>query len=294
MKKLLPFAFLLAISSAYAQQPANPPLVTAPWSNKNPDIVAIISKDPSAGAAFVTFGPGAPADGHWAITVSSPATGSVELDVLDTYDNIQAAKAFCDLIDASNVLRVGNISCQDTSPVLGVSNWMNNLVTVVPRTGFITGSAGTPSRDAGPTFALERLPEDGAGMPPGSNIGQIIFASHTTANGGHGVAQYATLSGTVLNPDIGNVQGMFQFYTAITQAGPFANLSLRMNLWRGIVMCDTDGSCPTDVGMGTINVPRSKSDGSGGGFFIGAQKICVDPKTNLLYLAPGSACPPGG
>jgi hypothetical protein len=32
----------------------------------------------------------------------------------------------------------------------------------------------------------------------------------------------------------------------------------------------------------------------GPGLIIGGRKMCVDPATALLYLAPGSACPPGG
>lgn len=219
-------------------QPANPPLVTAAWSPLNPDICAVVSTDPSGGAALVTLsGPMPAPTSDFILRVASAQGGQVDLHAIvhegTTWDSL--AKDFADQINANETLRGANIACQYSGgPLFGVTHFSDNLMVVTPLTGepLIKVYNGSQAWDAGPTFALSRKPPGKPGAAgsvqsqvdgkwyqvplPGSNTGQFMFVA---VNSKGNDTQYAMFSTTVLNADTDNLQALFQIFLVKTIDG---------------------------------------------------------------------------
>jgi hypothetical protein len=219
---------MLAASLAVAQQPANPPLVSAPWSMLNPDLAGIVSTDRSAGASLVTFnGPMPAPTSDFILRVASAQGGQIDYHGIVNEHSTWASIAhdLCAQINADPVQAAAHIACQINYPestFFGVTHYNDNYMVVTPLTGepLIKVNNGSLAWDAGPILFLNRSPGFGAVPPPGSNCGQLTFNAPTTQTPGKASASYVVLGCTVLNADVGTgIQGMLSIYLAHTVNG---------------------------------------------------------------------------
>ncbi len=201
-------------------QPANPPLVTAAYSPLNPDIAALVSKDPSGGATLVTLsGPMPAPTSQFILRIGSAKGGQVDITstVVEGTTWTTMAKDFADQINANATLKAVNIACQYSGgPLFGVTHFADNYMVCTALTGtpLIKVYNGSQAWDAGPFLALIRKP---GGVPlPGSNVGQLAFCSINSAGND---TQYVLLNSTVLDADVNNLQAMFQILLARTIDG---------------------------------------------------------------------------
>jgi hypothetical protein len=290
------FALATRVSAQEPNQPTNPPLLSVPWSTLNPDMAGLVSTDRSAGATLVTL--------HWptmvaptsdfVLRVSSVHGGQVDFHGIVQKDSTYAsiAKDLCDQINANASQKAANVGCQLNNPGIstffGVSHFNDNPLTVSGLTGYPIMQVfnGSLAWDAGPFLFLNRAPPGGVVPPPGSNCGQISYGAPNSQTPSVASTSYTLLSCTVDNPDANNLASSWSIYTAQTWNGaPLLGPRMVFST-NGMTTCIGYGQCAASMGPGTLSFPQIN-----GALVLGSRAVCVNPTTQQLYLALGSACP---
>jgi hypothetical protein len=167
VRKFLLGLALFLCGQAHAQQPANPPLVTAPWSNLNPDIMAVVATDPAAGASLVTYNGPIPAPtSDFVLRVASRFGGQTDYHAIVKHETTWASLALdhCMQINSDPVQKAADVACQLNNPsistFLGVTHHADNPLVVTAMTGapLMLVQNGSPALDAGPTIVAKRVP----------------------------------------------------------------------------------------------------------------------------------------
>ena len=124
--------------------------------------------------------------------------------------------------DDVNAMKVAGVSagCTPGTTTVWVTNKADGTaVTLADRTPSgpcMQINPGSLGWDAGPVFAMGKMPVDAHGVgvapPPGSNIGQLFFSAF--AAGGKGPLQYLTIGINVIDPNTGEAE--LAVYTANT------------------------------------------------------------------------------
>jgi hypothetical protein len=247
-------------------------LQVADWSPLNPDIVVLQGSDPAAAAVVVNVA-SLPAVGE-TMTLQlnfNGDQGGVDFPYVvqagDTTSTVGAA--LCNAIISNPTCSAANISGQTAGNSFGVTNHMDNLVTVTaishPECFLGLPATGAPQLDAGPVLALNRGPAN-ITVPPGSNIGQVTFGSNKAGETGQATVEYGVISCNLLNNDPNNLDGEIAFYTMESDSTGIMKLVKRMSISKagvsfpgGVVLPPNVAPAPTIV---PVQVPVSSAPSS--------------------------------